>query len=353
VVLGVEPIPLIHGDKVEIGGHELFYSDETKAGDTEPLAAKAVPDFPQPSDEQDRATAPTGGRLVSLAFGTEYRIPASGLKIGRDASADVVVAQSDVSRIHAEIAPVANGYEVRDLSTNGMLVNGALVKTSQLLGRGDVIRIGGEEFRFYADPVVATPAPAPVVEKPKPPRDRPEPITVAPRRVTLAVLEVARGGHRGPTHELTTPIVHVGRGPHNDIVLDDKSVSDAHAKLQLRNDGWYVVDLGSTNGTHVNGVWIETDRKLHGTPVIRFGSVTAIFRPRDVLAEVRKGAQVIAGAERPQLNNTIATSMPAVPNPLSTPVPSSVPEPPASRPWVWIIAILALSAAAAFFVLNR
>src|SRR5262245_40351555 len=38
VLLGSEPTPLIHGDKVEIAGHELFYADERKAGVTQFLA---------------------------------------------------------------------------------------------------------------------------------------------------------------------------------------------------------------------------------------------------------------------------------------------------------------------------
>jgi hypothetical protein len=45
---------------------------------------------------------------------------------------------------------------LRDLSTNGVLVNGTRISGSQLLARADVVRVGSEDFRFYAD--VPTPA---------------------------------------------------------------------------------------------------------------------------------------------------------------------------------------------------
>ena len=102
-----------------------------------------------------RATASSGGRLVSLVDGKEYATDA-GITIGRDASAEIVVAQTSVSRRHAQVVASANGYVVNDLSTNGLFVNGEKVNGSQPLSRADVIRVGTEEFRFYADvaPVV-------------------------------------------------------------------------------------------------------------------------------------------------------------------------------------------------------
>ena len=52
------------------------------------------------------------------------------------------------------------GYVVNDLSTNGVFVNGERIDGSQLLGRSDVLRVGNEEFRFYADITPAAEAPA-------------------------------------------------------------------------------------------------------------------------------------------------------------------------------------------------
>src|SRR5262249_27209692 len=89
-------------------------------------------------------------------------VPSAGITIGRDASSNVVVAQNEVSRRHAEIVRTERGYLLHDYSTNGVLVNGVRVQQSQLLARSDVVRVGSEEFRFYAD-VQPTPAYTPVV----------------------------------------------------------------------------------------------------------------------------------------------------------------------------------------------
>jgi hypothetical protein len=158
VALGVEPTPLLHGDRLEVAGHEMLFAEDHRAGATQYLdvreLAATAPHFAKP----EAATSGTGGSLVSLVDGREYAIPSSGIVIGRDAECDVVVPQSDVSRRHAEIVPAQSGYVLSDLSTNGVFVNGDRVKYSALLGRGDVIRVGSEELRFHAD-VAGAPAP--------------------------------------------------------------------------------------------------------------------------------------------------------------------------------------------------
>src|SRR3712207_5787004 len=151
VALGVEPTPLLHGDRVEVAGHEMLFAEDHRAGATQYLQTHQLvgtaPHFASP----EAATSATGGRLVSLAHGREYPIPATGIVIGRDAQCDVVVPEAEVSRRHAEIVPAQSGYVLTDLSTNGVFVNGDRVKYSALLGRGDVIRVGSEELRFHAD----------------------------------------------------------------------------------------------------------------------------------------------------------------------------------------------------------
>jgi FHA domain-containing protein len=151
VALGVEPTPLLHGDRVEVAGHEMLFAEDHRGGETQYLQARepaaTAPSFASPAV----ATAATGGRLVSLVDGREYPITVTGVVIGRDAGCDVVVPNAEISRRHAEIVPAQAGYVLTDLSTNGVFVNGDRVKYSALLGRGDVIRLGSEEFRFHAD----------------------------------------------------------------------------------------------------------------------------------------------------------------------------------------------------------
>jgi pSer/pThr/pTyr-binding forkhead associated (FHA) protein len=151
VALGVEPTPLLHGDRVEVAGHEMLFAEDHRAGATQYLQTREPAATAPHFTGTEVATGRTGGRLVSLVDGREYPISATGVVIGRDAGCDVVVPHADVSRRHAEIVPAQAGYVLTDLSTNGVFVNGDRVKYSALLGRGDVIRLGSEEFRFHAD----------------------------------------------------------------------------------------------------------------------------------------------------------------------------------------------------------
>jgi pSer/pThr/pTyr-binding forkhead associated (FHA) protein len=168
VLLGAEPTPLIHGDKIEISGAELYFGDDKRGGSTQFIPSTNVPEFdrlrgPAPA----RVTAATGGRVISLVDGREYMVTHGGLVFGRDAGCDVVIPSSDVSRRHAEIVAGDTGYVVTDTSTNGLFVNGDRVEGMQILGRGDVLRIGPEEFRFYAD-VVAPAVAAAAAGRPGP-----------------------------------------------------------------------------------------------------------------------------------------------------------------------------------------
>ena len=81
------------------------------------------------------------------------------------------------------------------------------------------------------------------------------------------------------THELVGDIVMIGRAPLNDIVIDNPAVSAQHAMLLKVGDSYWLKDLNSTNGTHINGL-LFTDGELKDGDTIRFGSVMAIFEER-------------------------------------------------------------------------
>lgn len=194
VSLGVEPTPLMHGDKLDVNGIEVLFSEDKKIGATHFVSAAEVASIAAKRSGPARATAGTGGRLVSLVDGKEYQVPAAGIVFGREAGSDVVVAQPEVSRRHASIIPTEQGYVLQDLSTNGVWVNGTRVQGSQLLARADVVRVGTEEFRFYADvaqppPKVGAQTPAASVAKVAPAVEpsTAAPIASAPRSAPAAV----------------------------------------------------------------------------------------------------------------------------------------------------------------------
>jgi len=77
--------------------------------------------------------------------------------------------------------------------------------------------------------------------------------------------------------------LRIGRDPDNDIIIDDKVVSMAHAIVEVVEDSankgnkeYYIKDLESTNGTHLNGKKI-TRQKLHNNDMIRVGWNTFKF----------------------------------------------------------------------------
>ncbi len=358
VRLGAEPTPLLHGDKVEVGGHELTFVDERRSGSTQYVAAVKAPGAA--ASRTGSATANTGGRVVSLTDGREYVIPGPSLVFGREAGCDVVVAGKDVSRRHAEIVQTPKGYLLVDSSTNGTFVNEERVQGQRILARADVVRIGEENFRFYADLTPASPpAPgppsssgpppgpatnAPQAAPPSPPSSNP-PLPAGARSSgpagrpsqagPLANLLVKGGALKGQRFQIRTPVVNIGRADYNDVVLPDGSVSSAHAKLQRREGVWVLVDLDSTNGTFVDGERVQGDMAIAPGATVRFGDVQLAFEPTDDALGVGKmgGTVVLTASSAPARppappSPTAATAAPTPAAPESPAAPAR----PARRP---------------------
>ena len=303
VRLGSDPTPLLHGDKVGIGVHELLVVDPARAGSTQLFDSGAFADLVPPPGAKGIGTR-TGGRLVCLTDGREYGVGAGPLSFGREAGSDVVVAGNEVSRQHAEIRNEPDGYLLLDVSVNGTYVNGERIGKTHVLARADVIRIGNDEFRFYADaasPSAPTSSPESAVA-PTPPASPPagaarrlsdtmhglpdpEPpgrnTPPSPAAVPLASLLFRSGGFKGRRLPIKVPVVNIGRGDYNDIVIGDPSVSTMHAKLQRREAIWILTDLGSTNGTYVEGERLTGEAPLTPGTTLRFGDVLVLFEPLD------------------------------------------------------------------------
>ena len=71
----------------------------------------------------------------------------------------------------------------------------------------------------------------------------------------------------------------IGSAPAAGITISDPAVSRIHAELELRNDGVWVKDLGSRNGTFVDGRRIEGEAIIQGSAELRFGGIKLTFSP--------------------------------------------------------------------------
>ena len=82
----------------------------------------------------------------------------------------------------------------------------------------------------------------------------------------------------GEDFALNSSQVTIGRGLRNDIAIaSDEYASARHARFEPRQDGVWVQDLGSTNGTYLNGTRLEQPRRLTPGDVIRVGETDLRF----------------------------------------------------------------------------
>jgi len=93
-----------------------------------------------------------------------------------------------------------------------------------------------------------------------------------PRNVGRLVVVSSPTLDPGEGRMLDSAPITVGRGPQNDVALDgDDFASAKHARIEPRRDGVWVEDVGSTNGTFLNGIKLTRPRKLTPGDVVRVG----------------------------------------------------------------------------------
>ncbi|MFG2629546.1 FHA domain-containing protein [Streptomyces sp. NPDC048473] len=190
----------------------------------------------------ERPVAPTAPELVlETDEGPTVMSPSRDYHVGRDPLSDIVIDDARVSWHHAVLRPVADHWSLEDEdSTNGTYTGGRRIHESGV-GPGSVIRFGHPANGPCAVLVGQEP-PAPALH----PADRPSAVS----------MPAATGTFRQPTTVRPRPVhtVRIGRSADNDLVVDDLTVSHRHAELRAHPDGTYeIVDLGSHNGTYLNG----------------------------------------------------------------------------------------------------
>ena len=93
-----------------------------------------------------------------------------------------------------------------------------------------------------------------------------------------AVLVVLSGPARGTTLVVQSLPAELGRAPEADLVLDDDTVSRRHAVLRGGREALEIEDLGSSNGTNINGNPMAGALSLLDGDLVTFGSATCLVK---------------------------------------------------------------------------
>lgn len=121
-------------------------------------------------------------------------------------------------------------------------------------------------------PAPDQPEPQPLENPPPPPRSR-------RRRGEPHKITISQGSQEGMSAELTGGMILIGRGADCQLILDDDYVSTRHARVVSVENGFYVEDLGSTNGTYVNGQRITAPTTISLADTIRIGKTIMKLEP--------------------------------------------------------------------------
>jgi len=93
------------------------------------------------------------------------------------------------------------------------------------------------------------------------------PEEVAAGSAYAALLTFESGPFAGRIIALPDQMVSIGRAPDNDVVVGDPATSGHHGRIEVRNGSFWISDLGSTNGTQVNGEPVIERQLSHGDSI--------------------------------------------------------------------------------------
>jgi hypothetical protein len=102
--------------------------------------------------------------------------------------------------------------------------------------------------------------------------------SVGSRELGRLVVLTSPALSQGDEVALDASPITIGRGPTNDVPIpEDEYASTRHARVEPRRDGIWVEDIGSTNGTFVNGIRLTRERRLAPGDVLRVGETDLRF----------------------------------------------------------------------------
>jgi len=195
--------------------------------------------------------------------------------LGRGPDCEVVVNDGRASRHHLGFQRDGDVWVATDTSSNGTFVHGQQVQQFSVPAAATVLNLGGPE----GEAVTVWAVPAPASQRPVPPQ--------AEAQQVLPPGQLAHGHTVLPADRNRAGSLAIGRELTNEVVLTDPLVSRFHARLDLAPVP-VLHDLGSFNGTFVNGQRVQGSVRLEPGYEVIFGNQT--FR--------WDGSQLVASATR-------------------------------------------------------
>lgn len=201
--------------------------------------------------------------------------------VGRDSRVPISLPHPDVSRRHAEFRRTRGGWVLADLeSTNGTALDGNRITEAALPeGRSVSVQVGGDGGPAFGVEVIAAPSQTGVSASPQSQASPPGLATQPWYPEGESSMPLPPPGHLAHGHTVIPGnqqyggVLTVGRSRTCDVVIDDPLVSRQHATITLGNVP-VLQDLGSFNGTFVNGHRLTGSTPLQPGDEVIFGNQT-------------------------------------------------------------------------------
>jgi pSer/pThr/pTyr-binding forkhead associated (FHA) protein len=236
------------------------------------------------------------------------------LTIGRDKANGLVINDEGISIFHAELRQEDKKLFLRDCgSVNGTFLNGTKLTGTAEIKAGDIFRLHLVEFEIVDPSRTQTELPQRVnreVERPALPQWQ---------------VKATTGAMAGKLFPIDGTKI-VGRDPGCDIIVTGTHVSRRHAELSIRGGQLWVKDLGSSNGSFVNGKRNEEVILKNGDEV-KFDAMT--FR---VVGPADTAEEGFEGADQTQFRPVIAPAQPVAKPAALASAPAPKPAAPAAAP---------------------
>lgn len=231
-----------------------------------------------------------------------------GATIGRAEDNLVNLADSNVSRRHAQIVVVGNNCFLVDLgSNNGTFLNGSKVKSNEqvILRHGDTISIESFNLSFNMIDEMLAQSFNEVTDSDILEVKLLKKVLRAIDKESIPSIEVLNGNFVGKKFFVSADIEEavIGRDETADFEIKEYVISRNHAKIVRGEESVVIKDLGSKNGTYVNNRRV-TEQELHDGDRIALGTIVLIYRnPKEVdmeeiSAQARK-RHVVEESEKP------------------------------------------------------